>query len=329
MSFGVSGYWVTWPRIENGVTYHLYIRSCPEGSQFVEIPERQPVDLLPQLLEQLKSTVLPKPVPVFELLDPEFGWAYVQTPLDFRAGGDSWRTVSVTASIGPVWATVTAVPTTLTFDPGDPRRRADVVCSGGGPTASYVAEAPGACSYTYVNASSTSPVDGYHFQTSLSIDVVDLVDVVDGRRRRARSVLDIVVGAAGGGGGEGPGRVHGASSRTGRLLMARTLTSPAERNGTVGARDERQLDAPTPSSVVSLSAPKQRRPSWVMVGVVVVGVRRRVGGVGVHDIVGHADTVLVAGRDIAPGEVIAATDLRVVEMGAPVGCGRSSRRSSS
>ena len=36
----------------------------------------------------------------------------------------------------------------------------------------YVAATPGACSYTYVNASSTSPVDGYHFMTSMSIDWV-------------------------------------------------------------------------------------------------------------------------------------------------------------
>ena len=54
------------------------------------------------------------------MLDPVNDWAYVTVPVDFRAGGNSWRTVSVTASIGPVWATVTAQPVLLTFDPGDP-----------------------------------------------------------------------------------------------------------------------------------------------------------------------------------------------------------------
>ena len=58
-----------------------------------------------------------KPQAVFEMLDPTYGWAYVRTPLDFRAGGDSWRPVSVTASAGPVWATATAQPQRLTFDP--------------------------------------------------------------------------------------------------------------------------------------------------------------------------------------------------------------------
>ena len=159
----------TWPHTAAGVTYHLWRRSCQAGVVFVQIAETTPQDLLPGLLEQLREQRLPKPVPVFELLDPEFGWAYVRTPLDFRAGADSWRPVSATASLGPVWATVTARPERLTFTPGDPAGPGSVVCDGDGPVAPYVAEAPGACSYTYVNASSTSPFDGYHFQTSMEI----------------------------------------------------------------------------------------------------------------------------------------------------------------
>jgi hypothetical protein len=163
----------TWPWTNptTGVVYHLWKKDCPgQLSVYVEIPAAQPRDMLPQLLEQLKSKTLPKPTPVFQLLDAEFGWAYVKTPLDFRAGGDSWRTVSVTASVGPVWATVSAVPTRLTFDPGDSAGPGPMSCDGDGPTAAYVAAMPGACSYTYVNASSTSPFDAYHFVTSLTID---------------------------------------------------------------------------------------------------------------------------------------------------------------
>jgi hypothetical protein len=105
-------------------------------------------------------------------LDPQFGWADVKTPLDFRAAAGSWRPVSVTASLGPLWATVTASPVRLRFDPGDPDPLAPppVVCSGAGPTAVYVAAVPGVCSYTYRNASSTSQFDGYHFVTTMSID---------------------------------------------------------------------------------------------------------------------------------------------------------------
>jgi hypothetical protein len=163
----------TWPRTDAGagIVFHLWTKACPGlPTVFVEVPASQPGDLLPQLLEQLKRQALPKPTPVFQLLDAEFGWAYVKTPLDFRAGGDSWRSVSVTASAGPVWATVTAAPTRLTFDPGDSAGPGPVSCAGDGPTAVYVAAVPGACSYTYTNASSTSPFDGYHFVTSLTID---------------------------------------------------------------------------------------------------------------------------------------------------------------
>ena len=161
---------LTWPRVIGDTTYNLYLRRCPNGDSWVEVPERTSGDLLPGLLSDLRSRALPRPTAVFEMLDPEFGWAYVRTPLDFRAGGDSWRQVSVTASAGPVWATVTAVPAALTFDPGDPAGAGSVTCDGEAPTDPYVAEWPGECSYTFTNSSSTSPHDGYHFLTTLSIE---------------------------------------------------------------------------------------------------------------------------------------------------------------
>jgi hypothetical protein len=160
----------TWPHTTGGITFHLWKRTCPGGVAWVQLAETTPQDLLPALLEELREQRLPKPVPVFELLDAEFGWAYVRTPLDFRAGDGTWQPVSATASIGPVWATVTARPESLTFHPGDPAGPGAVSCDGDGPVAPYVAEVPGACSYTYLNASSTSPFDGYHFQTSLEIE---------------------------------------------------------------------------------------------------------------------------------------------------------------
>ena len=157
------------PITVDGRRYHLYWRVCNGVGDYVVVAEATPHDLLPGILDQLRRGALPKPEPVFELLDPEHGWAYVRTPLDFRAGGSSWRPVSVTASVGPVWATVTARPQTLTFDPGDAGGPGPVRCDGDGPVAAYVPETPGACSYTYANASSTSPVDGYHFETTLTI----------------------------------------------------------------------------------------------------------------------------------------------------------------
>lgn len=160
-----------WPRTQNGVTYHLWQEVCDGVSRLYELAEQQqqPENLLPQLLSQLRSRSLPLPEPSFSMLDPQFGWAYVRVPLDFRAG-EAWRTVSVTASVGPVWATVSATPVSLAFDPGDPAGPSTVFCSGDGPTAPYVAESPGECSYTYRNASSTSPVDGRHFATTMTIE---------------------------------------------------------------------------------------------------------------------------------------------------------------
>ena len=161
----------TWPRTDGaGVTYHLWQQRCDGRVTWFEFPEATPRDLLPELLERLRERELPAPVPVYEHLDPEFGWAYVRVPLDFRAGDDTWRPVSVTASIGPLWATVTAEPVALLFDPGDPAGPSAVACGGDGPVAPYVPEVPGVCSYTYVNASSTSPFDGFHFVTTLTTE---------------------------------------------------------------------------------------------------------------------------------------------------------------
>ena len=166
---GVNGS-IAWPRSVNGVTYNLWLRTCPDGTSFVEIADVDSVDLLPALLNDLQTRALPRPAPAFEGLDPEFGWAYVRTPLDFRVAESVWREVSVAASAGPIWATVTARPVRLVFESGDPA--ADVPtasCTGSAPLAAYVAEVPGECSYTFLNSSSTSLHDGYHFLTTVSV----------------------------------------------------------------------------------------------------------------------------------------------------------------
>ncbi len=67
-------------------------------------------------------------------------------------------------------------------------------------------------------------------------------------------------------------------------------------------------------SVVSLSPPKRRRPSWVLLGVLMVGLAALVGAY-VLVIVTDTVQVMVAAGDLAPGEPIDPSDLRVVEMG--------------
>ena len=142
---------------------------------------------------------LPSPTPTFEMLDPVNNWAYVTVPVDFRAGGNSWRTVSVTASIGPVWATVTAQPVLMTFDPGDPNggragrvqweRTGRGVCRGG--SGRVLVHVPQRVVDVAVRRLPLPDDDDHR--------LVDLVDVVVWCRRRARSVLDLGYGAAGGG----------------------------------------------------------------------------------------------------------------------------------
>jgi hypothetical protein len=94
----------------------------------------------------------------------------VRQPFDFRVTPDSWKPVSVTAQAGPLSVTVEARPIKLTFDSGDPTWYANppVTCGGNAPLAPYVPETPGECSYTYKDSSAISPVDHYHFQTTLS-----------------------------------------------------------------------------------------------------------------------------------------------------------------
>lgn len=90
--------------------------------------------------------------------------------------------------------------------------------------------------------------------------------------------------------------------------MARTMLRPAERS----ADTERPAQPP---SVVSVARPTSRRPSWVLIGSLLVGLSALMGA-WVFTATSERISVMVAARDIEPGEVIDAGDLRVVEMGA-------------
>jgi hypothetical protein len=71
-----------------------------------------------------------------------------------------WKPVNVTVSAGPVWATVTATPSQLTFDPGG--GLADASCADGPGTAYNAASAQQAgCTYGYDQSSATQPGGTY------------------------------------------------------------------------------------------------------------------------------------------------------------------------
>lgn len=71
---------------------------------------------------------------------------------------------------------------------------------------------------------------------------------------------------------------------------------------------------PSDTPVVSLSAPTRRRPSWVVAGVVLVGLAALLGAY-VFSAATDTIRVVVAADDLAPGEAIGPEDLRVVELG--------------
>lgn len=91
--------------------------------------------------------------------------------------------------------------------------------------------------------------------------------------------------------------------------MATALRSSAK-----SKRPESRGEGRESAPVVPLAAPKRRRPSWVLVGVLLVGLAALMGA-WVFAATSERISVMVAARDVAPGEVITASDLRVVEMG--------------
>ena len=88
--------------------------------------------------------------------------------------------------------------------------------------------------------------------------------------------------------------------------MSRTLRLTEPSNADETRRDD--------LSVVSRSGPTRRRPSWVLLGSLLVGLAGLLGA-WVFTATTERISVMVAARDISPGEVITATDMSVVEMG--------------
>ena len=96
--------------------------------------------------------------------------------------------------------------------------------------------------------------------------------------------------------------------------MARSLLRE-QSNGT----SPTALAPPSPvPSVVSLSPPKQRKPSWVLAGVMLVGLAALLSA-WVFSAASRTMSVMVTSRDLTSGEVVGPADLRVVELGESAG----------
>ncbi|MDH3300414.1 MAG: hypothetical protein OES24_07900 [Acidimicrobiia bacterium] len=156
-----------------GFEYRYYSEIC--GGSFVRtvwIRQYDPADVLLEAFDRVERK-LPAPTPLMIWPDPDFDWAYAQVPIDFRAEPGDWQAFEATATastpVQTVSVTVRAEPAELVFVSGDPQGVSPgASCSGDGPVAGYDPLVPGACHYTYVNASSTAQ-NGKSFPATIGI----------------------------------------------------------------------------------------------------------------------------------------------------------------
>jgi hypothetical protein len=127
-------------------------------------PQLTPEQLLIQALKELQVPALPPAT-----APPRGADALVGLPEWFWIPAASWHPVTVTVTAGPIWATVTATPAGLSFNPGT--GAGPVTCPG--PGTAYDPAMPAAdqrtdCSYTYSQPSAGLAGDAY----SASVSVV-------------------------------------------------------------------------------------------------------------------------------------------------------------
>jgi hypothetical protein len=144
---------------------HWYDVKCSDGSVFLSMyvppaPNNVPPDVvLAGALAQRAVNRLPLPVPEVQL-NPR-GQALVNLPEWFWVPRAAWSSLSQRTQAGPVWARVSARPTSLSWDPGDGSPA--VTCAGPGtpydPTVSASAQST-RCSYTYTHSSAGQPQSG-------------------------------------------------------------------------------------------------------------------------------------------------------------------------
>jgi hypothetical protein len=122
-----------------------------------------PQQLLQQALNELQiPTLRPQTAP------PRGKDGLVGLPEWFWVPAGNWHPLSVTVTAGPVWATATASPTGLSFQPGG--GLAPVICTG--PGTAYNAAKPASaqhstCSFTYKQPSDGQPGNAY--QASIAV----------------------------------------------------------------------------------------------------------------------------------------------------------------
>ena len=111
-------------------THTMFVRYCYDPKtgdidaatqDFFWVPLVTQRSVVPELYKHIWDYIGPPRVS-WPSMDQEFGWLYVQAPMDFRI--EQVSSVSVTATVsnitGSVTATVTATPLSVTLEPGEP-----------------------------------------------------------------------------------------------------------------------------------------------------------------------------------------------------------------
>lgn len=154
-------------RVVNGVTQHLFLRSCPTSIVGIWVSQVS-ASTLSRAGSSLVKERLPKPRLGSA---PTVTEGVVKVGMWLWADATQYKPISVSAWVptatGIVWAQTTARPLGLVFEPGEPGG-APVRCSGPGAVwkPRFGDEAVSACMYTYLHS---SEIAGGRFGASWSI----------------------------------------------------------------------------------------------------------------------------------------------------------------
>jgi hypothetical protein len=135
----------------------------PLGGQLVQVSLRTGAPAIsPVYLLKIGVGALSVPTLAAATAPPRGTDGLVGLPEWYWVPRTEWHPVSMTVRAGPVWATATAIPTTLSYVPGDGMD--SVSCQG--PGSSFNRAPPAArqqtpCSYTYTQPSKGQPADAF------------------------------------------------------------------------------------------------------------------------------------------------------------------------
>ncbi len=193
-------------RVVDGVEQVLFWTGCVLNDRELELatttrvqtvwvgrPDRETV--IEEAFADVQELIYP-PVVSWPTMDREFGWLYVNTPMEFRVAALTPVQASASLSniLGSVAATVTATPVSVTFFPGEPDG-VPVTCSVTDAVAPFAVEVVGACSYRYVSSSAIA-ANGRTFDTRMSVTWEVTGDLRPGDPRTLETFTDAPLAVA-------------------------------------------------------------------------------------------------------------------------------------